>query len=161
LVYASLFLFFFSSRRRHTRFSRDWSSDVCSSDLAWSDALSDVALPEGEGLAGLDPRMDTEAFDGGRDTLPDADSGLDTEAAAGPEADVLADAEALPGPDAPDVPPGSWSEAPEADRTRASAESGAAPARAPRRAREATGSSLLFWLLLGGLALALALVLLI
>src|SRR6266511_4529322 len=28
-----LFFFFFSSRRRHTRFSRDWSSDVCSSDL--------------------------------------------------------------------------------------------------------------------------------
>src|SRR5690606_40745124 len=26
-------LFFFSGRRRHTRFSRDWSSDVCSSDL--------------------------------------------------------------------------------------------------------------------------------
>src|SRR5690606_40748718 len=30
----ALILFFFSSRRRHTRFSRDWSSDVCSSDLA-------------------------------------------------------------------------------------------------------------------------------
>src|SRR5690606_39733923 len=29
-------VFFFSSRRRHTRFSRDWSSDVCSSDLASS-----------------------------------------------------------------------------------------------------------------------------
>src|SRR5690606_40890985 len=29
-------VFFFSSRRRHTRFSRDWSSDVCSSDLALS-----------------------------------------------------------------------------------------------------------------------------
>src|SRR5436309_15729439 len=28
-----LVIFFFSSRRRHTRFSRDWSSDVCSSDL--------------------------------------------------------------------------------------------------------------------------------
>src|SRR5436309_11859951 len=28
------FFFFFSSRRRHTRFSRDWSSDVCSSDLS-------------------------------------------------------------------------------------------------------------------------------
>src|SRR5690606_39873054 len=28
-----LLSFFFSSRRRHTRFSRDWSSDVCSSDL--------------------------------------------------------------------------------------------------------------------------------
>src|SRR5690606_39807793 len=27
--------FFFSSRRRHTRFSRDWSSDVCSSDLVY------------------------------------------------------------------------------------------------------------------------------
>src|SRR5204863_2463360 len=27
-------LFFFSSRRRHTRSLRDWSSDVCSSDLA-------------------------------------------------------------------------------------------------------------------------------
>src|SRR2546429_5251058 len=30
-----LCVFFFSSRRRHTRCSRDWSSDVCSSDL-WS-----------------------------------------------------------------------------------------------------------------------------
>src|SRR5207249_9299739 len=28
-----LFFFFFSSRRRHTRSKRDWSSDVCSSDL--------------------------------------------------------------------------------------------------------------------------------
>src|SRR6266566_7588489 len=29
-----LFFFFFSSRRRHTRLQGDWSSDVCSSDLA-------------------------------------------------------------------------------------------------------------------------------
>src|SRR5438067_8017098 len=29
-----VFFFFFSSRRRHTRSKRDWSSDVCSSDLA-------------------------------------------------------------------------------------------------------------------------------
>src|SRR5437762_4249651 len=29
-----LFIFFFSSRRRHTRYIGDWSSDVCSSDLA-------------------------------------------------------------------------------------------------------------------------------
>src|SRR5437870_9062188 len=28
-----LYPFFFSSRRRHTRWPRDWSSDVCSSDL--------------------------------------------------------------------------------------------------------------------------------
>src|SRR5690348_17926324 len=27
--------FFFSSRRRHTRWTGDWSSDVCSSDLFW------------------------------------------------------------------------------------------------------------------------------
>src|SRR5215217_8502527 len=33
--------FFFSSRRRHTRYWRDWSSDVCSSDLAAN--LSKVA----------------------------------------------------------------------------------------------------------------------
>src|SRR5438874_11911795 len=30
----SYYIFFFSSRRRHTRSLRDWSSDVCSSDLA-------------------------------------------------------------------------------------------------------------------------------
>src|SRR3712207_8021165 len=32
-VYLSFLFFFFSSRRRHTRYWRDWSSDVCSSDL--------------------------------------------------------------------------------------------------------------------------------
>src|SRR5690625_3018140 len=30
-----VFFFFFSSRRRHTRWPRDWSSDVCSSDLGY------------------------------------------------------------------------------------------------------------------------------
>src|SRR6266478_461052 len=34
------FFFFFSSRRRHTRFDCDWSSDVCSSDLAGAHELS-------------------------------------------------------------------------------------------------------------------------
>ena len=33
VVYDEVGLFFFSSRRRHTRLRRDWSSDVCSSDL--------------------------------------------------------------------------------------------------------------------------------
>src|SRR3712207_3327199 len=32
--------FFFSSRRRHTRYWRDWSSDVCSSDLVLSGGLA-------------------------------------------------------------------------------------------------------------------------
>src|SRR2546429_1761467 len=36
------FFFFFSSRRRHTRCSRDWSSDVCSSDLAAALALARI-----------------------------------------------------------------------------------------------------------------------
>src|SRR5690606_36457745 len=30
--HCSVLIFFFSSRRRHTRFSRDWSSDVCTQD---------------------------------------------------------------------------------------------------------------------------------
>src|SRR5215510_15353083 len=34
------FFFFFSSRRRHTRWPRDWSSDVCSSDLAKRSGLA-------------------------------------------------------------------------------------------------------------------------
>src|SRR6266496_3913532 len=32
-MFHNIFFFFFSSRRRHTRSLRDWSSDVCSSDL--------------------------------------------------------------------------------------------------------------------------------
>src|SRR5215203_106414 len=36
-------LFFFSSRRRHTRYWRDWSSDVCSSDLGDDGAGGDRA----------------------------------------------------------------------------------------------------------------------
>src|SRR2546430_8616339 len=42
-----LFLcFFFSSRRRHTRFDCDWSSDVCSSDLEQRHVLLGVVLLE-------------------------------------------------------------------------------------------------------------------
>src|SRR5690606_40699798 len=50
------FVFFFSSRRRHTRFSRDWSSDVCSSDLSSSSTRrgTDVTL-EGGPRAGARP----------------------------------------------------------------------------------------------------------
>src|SRR5437879_11642679 len=39
------FFFFFSSRRRHTRYIGDWSSDVCSSDLASSEKESAVNAP--------------------------------------------------------------------------------------------------------------------
>src|SRR2546427_10571457 len=34
--------FFFSSRRRHTRFDCDWSSDVCSSDLERAEQISRI-----------------------------------------------------------------------------------------------------------------------
>src|SRR5690606_40193415 len=42
-------LFFFSSRRRHTRFSRDWSSDVCSSDLPFGSAYAGTPTVERPG----------------------------------------------------------------------------------------------------------------
>src|SRR5262245_20710280 len=41
---SSIFFFFFSSRRRHTRCLSDWSSDVCSSDLA-SASSNDHLMP--------------------------------------------------------------------------------------------------------------------
>src|SRR2546430_7416211 len=46
-------IFFFSSRRRHTRFDCDWSSDVCSSDLG------DLAL-----VVEHDARLDGGEVDG-------------------------------------------------------------------------------------------------
>src|SRR2546429_6030817 len=44
-------VFFFSSRRRHTRCSRDWSSDVCSSDLVFVDKILN---PGSDGPSGHD-----------------------------------------------------------------------------------------------------------
>src|SRR2546430_8651465 len=41
--------FFFSSRRRHTRFDCDWSSDVCSSDLAQDRNATNSIFLEGGG----------------------------------------------------------------------------------------------------------------
>src|SRR5438445_6031005 len=75
-MYDSLWcdLFFFSSRRRHTRYWRDWSSDVCSSDLTVARAV------RGRGAAVGDPgqRLQREARDiggavsGGARYEPDA-----------------------------------------------------------------------------------------
>src|SRR5690349_23649321 len=41
-----VFFFFFSSRRRHTRSLRDWSSDVCSSDLIEAPADLEILNPD-------------------------------------------------------------------------------------------------------------------
>src|SRR4030066_2441468 len=43
--------FFFSSRRRHTRFKCDWSSDVCSSDL-WSKSPKPASSSSAKALTG-------------------------------------------------------------------------------------------------------------
>src|SRR5204863_2811281 len=46
LCISFFFFFFFSSRRRHTRSLRDWSSDVCSSDLTGFKNMKPVATEE-------------------------------------------------------------------------------------------------------------------
>src|SRR5256885_9619665 len=54
-VMVSLVFFFFSSRRRHTRLQGDWSSDVCSSDLAQGLVRRPRLLMLDEPSAGLSP----------------------------------------------------------------------------------------------------------
>src|SRR5436305_11185126 len=48
-IVCSFFFFFFSSRRRHTRCGRDWSSDVCSSDLTSASLPANSTLTNGSG----------------------------------------------------------------------------------------------------------------
>src|SRR3712207_6876342 len=55
----SVYFFFFSSRRRHTRYWRDWSSDVCSSDLDPGGALRGSRQ-----VAGAVPRSGGGAYPG-------------------------------------------------------------------------------------------------
>src|SRR5204863_5279022 len=56
-----IFFFFFSSRRRHTRSLRDWSSDVCSSDLLpETDHFLDLAFAVQARLEVIDVELDAE-----------------------------------------------------------------------------------------------------
>src|SRR5205814_4072479 len=65
-----IFFFFFSSRRRHTRCLSDWSSDVCSSDLAGA------RRPRGRVRLGRAIRRDERGGAGG-DPPPRRHGGLD------------------------------------------------------------------------------------
>src|SRR2546430_16058507 len=66
-------LFFFSSRRRHTRFDCDWSSDVCSSDLRNRPAEGGGASRGGSSSWGTQYRES-----GAWDAPPGKDNGLYT-----------------------------------------------------------------------------------
>src|SRR2546429_2347878 len=88
--------FFFSSRRRHTRCSRDWSSDVCSSDLVRVDrtrlnkrtlealikggAFDAIELNRASLVASID-----HAFEFGNKTLANANQGRSEERRVGKE----------------------------------------------------------------------------
>src|SRR5699024_12107699 len=54
-----MFYFFFSSRRRHTRSKRDWSSDVCSSDLK----KMDIEVLDTAKVSELIQNIESESFD--------------------------------------------------------------------------------------------------
>src|SRR6266478_3252197 len=59
------YFFFFSSRRRHTRFDCDWSSDVCSSDLDLVVVGGDDPVLAAGGVAGGDPAAVDPVVDAG------------------------------------------------------------------------------------------------
>src|SRR2546429_6607457 len=64
--------FFLSSRRRHTRCSRDWSSDVCSSDLRREKRISSGGRSLDLTIARINPRNSrTIASDERRSGLPE------------------------------------------------------------------------------------------
>src|SRR5207237_6453528 len=72
IVARDSYFFFFSSRRRHTRFKCDWSSDVCSSDLAAvGERGAGDAEARGHGaVRGASVQDDFRAACGRRDVFP-------------------------------------------------------------------------------------------
>src|SRR5256885_9429314 len=62
-MYVVLYIFFFSSRRRHTRLQGDWSSDVCSSDLSRRWASTNT---ETEASPSVNTRWSTGSAEPGR-----------------------------------------------------------------------------------------------
>src|SRR3712207_1424010 len=84
-------IFFFSSRRRHTRYWRDWSSDVCSSDLD-SDKLNkeDALTSENEEISTMQNTLeDTLNVEKSKEQSGEKESNLLSEDNASKENDVL------------------------------------------------------------------------
>src|SRR5690348_12387001 len=54
-IVVHVLFFFFSSRRRHTRWTGDWSSDVCSSDLDIFPKVGEPAIYVAQPYGGMDP----------------------------------------------------------------------------------------------------------
>src|SRR6266487_1292560 len=63
----SIFCFFFSSSRRHTRWTGDWSSDVCSSDLEQGPVLRNRGQRGSDEAGGVFGADDQHAEDPDRD----------------------------------------------------------------------------------------------
>src|SRR5437762_12868273 len=65
MIVGDLYVFFFSSRRRHTRYIGDWSSDVCSSDLrttVFSGVSPGIEPPPGRKCFCFEPTIATLAL---------------------------------------------------------------------------------------------------
>src|SRR5256885_235980 len=60
-IFSFIFFFFFSSRRRHTRLQGDWSSDVCSSDLASRRSLDSSAFSPWPPCTSISPTSSAKA----------------------------------------------------------------------------------------------------
>src|SRR5882762_8687661 len=93
-----IYIFFFSSRRRHTIFKCDWSSDVCSSDLAsrlvaaqpgWARTLSQLSRT-GRAAGALRRRSRLHPYRG------DADDGIPVRRLVGLSADLAVRADLAP-----------------------------------------------------------------
>src|SRR5439155_3986362 len=63
-----LVFFFFSSRRRHTRWPRDWSSDVCSSDLDKVHGIADARVGPDTGVPEVVERTENVVMVAGRES---------------------------------------------------------------------------------------------
>src|SRR6266480_4414800 len=78
-----MFFFFFSSRRRHTRLTCDWSSDVCSSDLAPAAPIDRLQVIRGKSPVRVCLRDDMRLVISVDELPDDPASGVDLKDASG------------------------------------------------------------------------------